>query len=68
MMESFIVDGQNIKPESSDERIAKIYEDLGASFWLKETLASALERDSLDALHDAEVLYEVLKLRFHENT
>jgi len=41
----------------------KILGDFSASFWLKQALASALERDPVDALADAEVLSEVLRER-----
>jgi hypothetical protein len=39
----------------------KIMNDYAATFWLKRTLASALERDPVDALADAEVLARALR-------
>lgn len=35
-----------------------------ASYWLKNALKQARERDALDALRDAETLVAVLKARF----
>jgi hypothetical protein len=40
-----------------------ILDDPAASFWLKNALQSALNRDPVDALNDAEVLVVVLKER-----
>lgn len=39
----------------------KIMEGYATSFWLKRTLASALERDAVDALADAEALTRALR-------
>ena len=39
----------------------KIMNDYAATFWLKRTLASALERDPVDALADAEALARALR-------
>jgi hypothetical protein len=39
----------------------KIMNGYAATFWLKRTLASALERDPVDALADAEVLARALR-------
>lgn len=39
----------------------KIMNGYAATFWLKRTLASALERDPVDALADAEVLVRALR-------
>ena len=41
----------------------KIINDYAASFWLKRTLASALERDVVDAVADAEALVRALRER-----
>ena len=41
--------------------IDHILESYSASFWLKDALRSALERDPVDALKDAETLLRVLK-------
>lgn len=40
-----------------------ILDDPAASFWLKNALRSALDRDPVDALNDAEVLVVALKER-----
>jgi hypothetical protein len=39
----------------------EIMNDYAATFWLKRTLASALERDPVDALADAEALARALR-------
>jgi len=39
----------------------KIMNDYAATFWLKRTLASALERDPVDAVADAEALAMALR-------
>jgi hypothetical protein len=39
----------------------KIMDGFTTSFWLKRTLASALERDAVDALADAEALARALR-------
>lgn len=39
----------------------KIMEGYATSFWLKRTLATALERDAVDALADAEALAMALR-------
>jgi len=39
----------------------KIMDGFATSFWLKRTLASALERDAVDALADAEALARALR-------
>ncbi len=39
----------------------KILADFSASTWLKHALRSALERDPVDALNDAETLVVALK-------
>ncbi len=40
-----------------------ILDDPATSFWLKNALRSALNRDPVDALNDAEVLVVALKER-----
>lgn len=40
--------------------VHEILADPAASFWLKESLRSALARDPVDALNDADVLVAVL--------
>jgi hypothetical protein len=39
----------------------EILNSFSASFWLKDAIKSALKRDPVDALRDAEALVEVLK-------
>lgn len=43
--------------------IHEILLDPAASFWLKNALRSALERDPVDAANDAEVLAQLLDRR-----
>ncbi|PPD50734.1 MAG: hypothetical protein CTY16_01045 [Methylobacter sp.] len=38
-----------------------ILDDLCASFWIKNALRSALVRDPIDALNDAELLVNILQ-------
>jgi hypothetical protein len=47
-------------------RIDEVMDDFAASFWLKDALRSALERDPVDAANDAEVLARLLSTRFRE--
>lgn len=46
--------------------IADIRHSPAASFWLKEALERALQRDCVDACHDAERLAAVLRARCEE--
>lgn len=46
--------------------IDEILADFTASFWLKNALQSALSRDPLDAVRDAEVLVIALRERCNE--
>lgn len=48
------------------EKVQRILESNGASFWLKDALRSALSRDCVDAARDAEILAEILKERCDE--
>jgi len=41
----------------------EIRNDMAASYWLKSVLASALQRDPVDAVADAEVLVMALRER-----
>ena len=45
---------------------ADILNDFSASYWLKNALKTALERDPVDAAHDAEVLADTLKRRMNK--
>ena len=47
-------------------KIAQVLADPAASFWLKDALSSALERDPVDAANDAEVLSQLLDQRCQE--
>ena len=43
--------------------ISTVLEDPAASFWLKAALSSALARDPVDAVNDAELLHDLLAYR-----
>lgn len=38
-----------------------LFDDPAASFWLKNALKTALQRDPVDALNDAQILVELLQ-------
>lgn len=44
-------------------RLAEISSDHAISYWLRESLLSAIDRDAVDAVKDAEILLEILQLR-----
>lgn len=44
----------------------EVLDDPAASNWLKAVLQSALQRDAVDALNDAEVLVEILRMNIHK--
>lgn len=46
--------------------IEQVLADPAASFWLKEALSSALERDPVDAANDAAVLAQLLDQKCQE--
>lgn len=46
--------------------IEQVLSDPAASFWLKDTLRSALDRDPVDVASDAEVLFRLLDERCHK--
>ncbi len=47
----------------SDDEIRQILNGPGTSYWLKNALTSALNRDPVDAVNDAELLAIVLRHR-----
>jgi hypothetical protein len=47
----------------NEDRIRTVLNDRGASFWLKDALKSALQRDCVDAANDAELLAIILDER-----
>lgn len=47
---------------------AQILSDPSASYWLKDALRAALERDCVDALSDAEALAVALKDNYQLQT
>lgn len=53
------------QPHTTPE-IEAVLQDFSASFWLKGALISAMERDAVDAAHDATVLAELLTKRCDE--
>jgi len=44
-----------------DYTIGLVLADPAASYWIKDALRSALDRDPVDAVNDAEVLAKILK-------
>ncbi len=46
--------------------VEEILADPASSYWIKHSLASALQRDPVDALNDALVLAAVLELRLRQ--
>lgn len=46
------------------EQINKVIEDPAVHFWLRDALVTALTKDPVDALNDAEYLYLLLKERW----
>ena len=53
-------------PLESDKTIALLLVDPSLSYWLKGALRTAVERDPLDVLNDAEALCQVLTGRAQE--
>jgi hypothetical protein len=51
---------------SIDKQISAIMANPCASNWLKATLASALDKDCVDAAKDARILWELLDARAEE--
>ncbi len=47
--------------------IPDILDDQSCSFWLKESLKTALERDPIDAVNDVEILMFALVQRADEH-
>ena len=47
----------------TDDEIRQILSGPGTSYWLKNALTSALDRDPVDAVNDAELLAMVLGYR-----
>jgi hypothetical protein len=43
--------------------IEDILNDINASYWLRNALTSALQRDAIDAANDAELLARLLRER-----
>ena len=50
----------------SKDLVSRIEADFAASYWLKGAVRSAMNRDILDALNDAETLVTVLRTRLNE--
>lgn len=50
-------------PESIELEIQNVLNDPGCSHWLRDALTSAMHRDCVDALNDAEYLSDVLARR-----
>jgi hypothetical protein len=59
-----------IKPysENTDKRIVALLDNPATSFWLRDALLAALQRDPVDSLNDSEHLVEILTDRNDEIT
>lgn len=51
-------DAQNLA--EVDRKIADVLGHPATSFWLRQALQTALDRDAVDAVNDAEALHELL--------
>jgi hypothetical protein len=47
--------------------IDEVLQDPATSYWLKSALISALRRDPVDAVNDAEWLYDLLTIRLYDS-
>ena len=54
------------RPSSWPDEVQRVLQDPAASFWLKGAITSALQRDPVDALRDAQVLTGILERRASE--
>lgn len=52
-------------PEAVELEIQNALSDAGTSNWLRDSLSSAIQRDCVDALNDAEYLSDVLTRRYN---
>lgn len=55
----------NAGTKSVDEEIQKVLASSGTSYWLRNALEKALDRDCVDAVGDAEYLFDVLSRRLN---
>lgn len=55
---------ERIVPTSADSLVAEVLADPACSYWLRDRIREALERDPLDALRDAETLVAILEARW----
>ena len=51
---------------NTEFEIEQVLGDPAASFWLKEALSSALDRDPVDSANDADLLAKLLDRRCQE--
>ena len=52
--------------ESLDARIRRLFSNEATSYWLRDALTTALQRDCVDAVADAEILLDVLRSRANQ--
>jgi len=50
----------------TDKEVEVLMADPATSFWLKKSLTTALDRDPVDAFHDAQVLCRIVSTRAAE--
>ncbi len=55
--------GLELALKGLERRLRAIVDDPAASFWLKQAVAELWERDTVDALHDLDVLRELLEAK-----
>jgi len=56
--------GLTSREDRNHQRIVEVLENPATHFWLRAALKTALTKDPVDALHDAELLYLLLKERW----
>lgn len=54
--------------QNSDRKIVALLDNPCTTFWLRDALLAALQRDPVDSLNDAELLQTILKERNDEIT
>jgi len=57
--------GLDLELKGLEQRRQEIVDDPAASYWLKQAVAELWKRDVVDALHDLDVLRELLEAKHH---
>ncbi len=53
----------SLRVAASEERIRQVLADPATSYWLKDAIRGAIRRDPVDAVVDAQLLFELLTNR-----